>query len=49
MRGEAVLFLEKKNQKDFYYSGSGALTPSKPMAQSPKSFLVLFFKKELLE
>jgi hypothetical protein len=48
MREEAVLFLKKKNQKDFLYAGPGALGPTQPMLQSHKSFLVLFFKKELL-
>jgi hypothetical protein len=48
MREEAVLFLKKKNQKDFFYAGSGALALPTPQTQSNKSFLVLFFKKELL-
>jgi hypothetical protein len=49
MREEGILFLKKKNQKDFYESGLGAMEPSQPMSRSNRSFLVLFFKKELLK
>jgi hypothetical protein len=50
MREEAVLFLKKKNQKDFSESGPGALEPQTPMSQSNRSFFASFFsKKEVSE
>jgi hypothetical protein len=50
MKKEALLFVNKKKQKNFIYSGSADLARSRPTstAQINKSFLVLFFKKELL-
>jgi hypothetical protein len=43
---QALLFLKKKKQKDFYYSGPWALAPSKPMAQHTKVFCFFFSKKK---
>jgi hypothetical protein len=48
MREEAVLFLKKKNQKDFFYAGPVAVAATAPQAESHKSFCVAFFKKRLL-
>jgi hypothetical protein len=45
---KAVLFLQKKNQKDSDESGQWACTASRPMSQSQKSFCAAFFKKRLL-
>jgi hypothetical protein len=38
-----LLFLKKEKQKDF-----SSFCPASPGAKMDKSFLVLFFKKELL-
>jgi len=43
--GSKKFFFEKKNQKTF---GIETTTLKTPVAQINKSFLVLFFKKELL-
>jgi hypothetical protein len=43
---EDVLFLKKKNQKNFW--SLGALASAEPQAAVNKSFLLLFFKKEAL-
>jgi hypothetical protein len=43
-KGSAV-----RELKNCSYSRSGALALPQPMPRSNKSFLVLFFKKELLE
>jgi len=40
---KAVLFLKKKNQKDFFYSGSGALAGSAAMARHKKFFCFFLF------
>jgi hypothetical protein len=40
-------FSEEKEPKRLFESGSWALAATKPMAQSNKSFLLLFFKKEV--
>jgi hypothetical protein len=49
---EYLLFLQKSSKKTFdaglFYTRLTALAQAKPMAQSCKSFLVLFFKKEPL-
>jgi hypothetical protein len=48
---EALLFLKKKQQKNFYYTGAGVLARARPdgMVQGSKSFFGSFFsKKELL-
>jgi copper(I)-binding protein len=45
-RKKDLLFLKKKKQKSFCYSGSGAV--SRARAPFSKSFLHLFFKKEVL-
>jgi hypothetical protein len=44
---QALLFMNKKKQKNFIYSGAGALAAGSPngTVQRRKSFLVLFFKK----
>jgi hypothetical protein len=49
-RKEALLFVNKKKQKNFIYSGSVVLGTAgrNGTVQINKSFLVLFFKKELL-
>jgi len=47
VRKEALLFLKKKKQKDFFM-GAWALAVKTPMLQIQRSFLVLFFKKEPL-
>jgi hypothetical protein len=45
-RKQALLFLKKKKQKNFYFPRAVALpSPTPPMS---KSFLLLFFKKEAL-
>jgi len=41
-------FFAKKRAKNAYESGTWAVMAPKPMPQINKSFLVLFFKKELL-
>jgi hypothetical protein len=41
-------FSEEKEAKRLFYSGPGALASSQPMPPNKRSFLVLFFKKELL-
>jgi NodT family efflux transporter outer membrane factor (OMF) lipoprotein len=43
---EALLFLKKKEQKNFCYFGPRAVSP--PRSKAKKSFLLLFFKKEVL-
>jgi hypothetical protein len=43
---EEILFLKKKNQKNFWSSWGEATTSPKPTVS--KSFLLLFFKKEVL-
>jgi hypothetical protein len=48
MFNEAAAFLKKSGAKNFCDSGPVALASPQPMPQSKKSFLVLFFKKELL-
>jgi len=45
-RKKEVLFVNKKNQKNFIHFLTGAF--STPREAEQKSFLVLFFKKELL-
>jgi len=45
---EALLFLKKKKQKDFFMLGHGLWPCVAPMNRGKKSFLVLFFKKERL-
>jgi hypothetical protein len=40
---QAVLFLKKKNQKNFYPFGTRAVATRVPV---DKSFLLLFFRKE---
>jgi hypothetical protein len=44
---EALLFVNKKKQKTFFL-WAWDVTGVAPMRQSQRSFLVLFFKKELL-
>jgi hypothetical protein len=44
-KGRKLFFFEKKNQKTF---DRGRACWAAPRTQSRKSFLVLFFKKELL-
>jgi len=46
MTKKAVLFLKKKNQKNFWLFGSPVLRH--PGYKGIKSFLLLFFKKEAL-
>jgi hypothetical protein len=41
-------FCEQKEAKKLFYSGPWAMSPPTPMLQTKESFLVLFFKKELL-
>jgi hypothetical protein len=41
-------FCEQKAAKKLFYSGPWAVAVPTPQAQSHKSFLVLFFKKEPL-
>jgi hypothetical protein len=48
MREGSTSFFTKKEAKNFFSSGAWAVSPPAPMAQIKKSFLVLFFKKELL-
>jgi hypothetical protein len=45
---QALLFLKKKKQKNFWNFGPWAVAASQPMVPSHKSFLLLFFKKEAL-
>jgi hypothetical protein len=47
---QALLFVNKKKQKNFFYTGAGVFAAARPngTVQINKSFLVLFFKKELL-
>jgi hypothetical protein len=49
-RGKALLFVNKKKQKNFIDSGARALAKISPTGSvlRRKSFLVLFFKKEQL-
>jgi hypothetical protein len=46
VRKEAVLFLQKKNQKNSYLLGVVARAVLQPAVS--KSFLLIFFKKEVL-
>jgi hypothetical protein len=43
-----LLFVNKKKQKNFTYFPSRAVAAPTPMTQHNKSFLLLFFKKEVL-
>jgi hypothetical protein len=43
-----LLFVNKKKQKNFIYAPPEALATPKPMSPHHKSFLLLFFKKEVL-
>jgi hypothetical protein len=47
---EALLFVNKKKQKNFFNTGMVPFTTARPKGtvQMGKSFLVLFFKKEHL-
>jgi hypothetical protein len=45
---QAAAFLKKSGAKNFCYAGAWALARKTPMPQGYRSFLVLFFKKELL-
>jgi hypothetical protein len=48
MRQASTSFYEQKEAKKLFYAGAGALAPSSPMHPHNKSFLLLFFKKEVL-
>jgi hypothetical protein len=43
-----LLFVNKKKQKNFDFSGVWALSATLPMARQSKSFLLLFSKKEVV-
>jgi hypothetical protein len=45
---QSASFFIKKEAKKFLDAGPWALSATPPMAEINKSFLVLFFKKELL-
>jgi hypothetical protein len=47
MREGSASFLKKRSKK-LFFAGAWAVSPPAPMAQIQRSFLVLFFKKELL-
>jgi hypothetical protein len=48
LRQGSTSFCEQKEAKKLFYSGPRALARSTPMSQSKKSFLLLFFKKEVI-
>jgi hypothetical protein len=43
-----LLFVNKKKQKNFDFFRPEAVAAPTPMSQHKKSFLLLFFKKEVL-
>jgi hypothetical protein len=47
-RNLRLLFVNKKKQKNFDYFPAEAVAAPMPMPQHNKSFLLLFFKKEVL-